>query len=378
MGRGVRAGRPFGIPLVIDLSWLITMVLAVAATHSLWRPLAGVAAAGVSVAFWLVFFASVVAHELAHALVARALGILTADITLFVFGGTARITAEPDDAGDEALIAMAGPLVSVTIAGVGLLLGELLPGTVGEFVFLLGLANLVLALFNLLPGFPLDGGRVVRALLWRAGGRRMSATRIAAWGGRALAGALVLGGIVAALVTGDPRFLLDTLLGVFLWQAAGIGERAARAVDRLSSSTVGDYMTRAVPTVPAWTIVADVAARGLAPVRESDRLVVIQGDGRPLGLLNRARLIGVPVLRWPNLTAGALAEPVDARLTARVDERADRFLSRYLATGGAEYLVLDRDGRPAGIVDGPAASRLRLVSDAYERRPAWRPAGASG
>src|SRR5262245_60614283 len=372
MGRGIRVGRPFGIPLVIDLSWLITLALAVVATRGLWRPLAGTGAALTSLLFWLVFFACVVAHELAHALVARALGIPTADITLFVFGGTARITAEPDDAGDEALIAMAGPLVSVTIAGLGLLLGGLLPGQPGEFVLLIGLANLVLALFNLLPGLPLDGGRVVRAVVWRTGGRRMLGTRMAAWSGRVLAGLLVLGGTGALLLTRDPRYGLDALLGVFLWRAAGIGERAARAVDQLSSSTVGDYMTRVVSTVPAWTIVADVAARGLAPRRDGGRLVVVRGDGRPLGLLHGRRLVQVPVVQWPNTTAGALAEPIDARLTARVDERADRFLSRYLDGGAAEYLVLDGDGRPAGVIDGSAADRLRRTCGALARGPAGR------
>jgi Zn-dependent protease len=139
----------------------------------------------------------------------------------------ARITGDPPDAGAEALVAMAGPLASVTLAGLLDLASWQVGGPAGDLLAWLFLGNLVVACFNLLPGFPLDGGRVARALVWRLTGRRQLATRVTALLGRALAAVLVLGGAGAALWQQTPRWLPQVVLGLFLWQAAGQGERSA-------------------------------------------------------------------------------------------------------------------------------------------------------
>jgi Zn-dependent protease len=236
LARGLGIGRVRGIPIRLDLSWFAGLLLFVAASRELWAPAAGgVAAVALSLAFALGFFASVLLHELAHALVAGALGVPTAEIKLFVFGGVARITGEPADAGAEALMAMAGPLASVTLAGLLGVAGWSVDGRAADLLGLLFLGNLVLAAFNLLPGFPLDGGRLARALLWRLTGRRLLATRVTALGGRGLAGLLVLGGSAAALAQRSPQFLLHVLLGLFLWRAAVEGERAARSAELLAA-----------------------------------------------------------------------------------------------------------------------------------------------
>jgi Zn-dependent protease len=359
--KGIRIGRPFGIPLVVDYSWFLSMVAVVLISRELWAPVRGGGAISLSILFGIVFFSSVVAHELSHALTARALGIPTADITLFVFGGVARITSEPDESGDEVMIAMAGPLVSISLAGLCTLIGRYVPGWGGDLVQLVGLANLVLGVFNLLPGFPLDGGRVARALLWRATGRRLLATQVTAWIGRVLALAVILFGIIASLAARSPRFLLDVILGLFLWQAAGHGERVARHADQLRTSTVADYMSRAFVAVPAWASLADLAARGQVPMSRGDRVVVVGGDGRPLGYLGAERLQQLGPVRWSGMAAGAVADPIERGRTVGAAERADRFFSRYLRDPGSEYLVLDSEGRPAGMVDGNAVDRLRFV-----------------
>jgi Zn-dependent protease len=184
--------------------------------------------------FALAFFGSVLVHELAHALAARVLGVPTAEIKLFLFGGVARIAGEPADAGGEALVAMAGPLASVTLAGLAALAGSVAGGGPGELLAWLFVANLVVAGFNLLPGFPLDGGRVARALVWRLTGRRRLATRVTALLGRSLAGVLVVGGAAAAVLQQTPRWLPHVVLGLFLWQAAAEGERAAARAELLA------------------------------------------------------------------------------------------------------------------------------------------------
>jgi Zn-dependent protease len=233
--RGLGLGRVLGIPVRLDLSWFAGLLLFVAVSRELWaEDLPGPTAALLAVAFSLAYFASVLVHELAHALAARALGVPTAEIRLFVFGGVARIRGEPAEAGGEALMAMAGPLASVTLAGLLALAADATRGSAADLLGLLFAGNLVLAAFNLLPGFPLDGGRIARALLWRATGRRLLATRVTAWAGRGLAGALVAGGATAALWQQTPRFLLHVALGLFLWRAAVDGERAARVAELLA------------------------------------------------------------------------------------------------------------------------------------------------
>jgi Zn-dependent protease len=233
--RGLGLGRVLGIPVRIDLSWFAGLLLFVAVGRELWAPdLAGMAAVLLAVGFSLAYFASVVVHELAHALAARALGVPTTEIRLFLFGGVARIRGEPADAGGEALMAMAGPLASVTLAGLLVLAAGATRGIAADLLGLLFAGNLVLAAFNLLPGFPLDGGRIARALVWRATGRRLLATRVSAWAGRGLAGVLVAGGAAAALRQQTPRFLLHVALGLFLWRAAVDGERAARVAELLA------------------------------------------------------------------------------------------------------------------------------------------------
>jgi Zn-dependent protease len=233
--RGLGLGRVLGIPVRLDLSWFAGLLLLVAVSRELWAAdLPGTTAALLSAGFSLAYFASVLVHELAHALVARALGVPTAEVRLFVFGGVARIRGEPAEAGGEALMAMAGPLASVTLAGLLALAADATRGSAADLLGLLFVGNVVLAAFNLLPGFPLDGGRIARALVWRATGRRLLATRVTAWAGRGLAGALVAGGATAALSQQTPRFLLHVALGLFLWRAAVDGERAARVAELLA------------------------------------------------------------------------------------------------------------------------------------------------
>jgi Zn-dependent protease len=237
---GVGLGRVLGVPLRLDLSWFLGLAVVAVLSRELWAPaVTGVAVLGWSLAFAVAFFACVLVHELAHAMAARAVGVATTEIRLFVFGGVARIAGEPADAGAEALVAMAGPLASVTLAGLFDLASWQVAGPAGDLLAWLFLGNLVVATFNLLPGFPLDGGRVARAVVWRLTGRRLLATRVTARLGRALAAALVLGGTTAALWQQTPRWLPQVVLGLFLWSAAADGERSAARADRLAGPAEG-------------------------------------------------------------------------------------------------------------------------------------------
>src|SRR5512132_275246 len=210
-GTSWRVGRVAGIEVRIDSSWAVIALLITYSMYLrlsiLYPELSGGGAVGLAVVSAVLFFGSVLVHELAHALVAPARGIRVQDITLFLFGGATRARVESRGPGDEFLIAVVGPLTSGLLAGLFWAVASLgrdvlsvpLAGTFGYLAW----TNLLLAGFNLVPGFPLDGGRLLRAAIWKATGSLARATRVASLAGQAVGWLLVAGG-VAYLLAGDP------------------------------------------------------------------------------------------------------------------------------------------------------------------------------
>lgn len=295
--RGFGIGRWFGFPIRIDPSWFVVFAL-VAWTFSAWRlpaelpgriapyyfVLGAVAA--------LLLFLSVLLHELAHSVVARSRGIPVRGITLFIFGGVAEMTMEARTPGDEFALTIAGPLASLTLAGFFTLLG-LAAGAIGlESVSVLGgtLAwlNLVLAVFNMVPAFPLDGGRILRALIWRLTGNLGVATRIATFVGRAFGWVLILSGLMLFLASfrveglqgGQISGAWMMLLGWFLNSAATAAARYDRVRVRLGDVPVSAAMRGPGVAVPASMSVRELARgpmlsdyAGAYPVERQGRIV---------------------------------------------------------------------------------------------------------
>src|SRR5262245_22995708 len=235
--RSLRLGRVFGIDLEVDLSWFFIFILVASNLASgvlpAWHPEwpSGLRW-GVALAAALLFFASVVVHELSHSLVARARSLPVRRITLFLFGGVSNLEREPGAAGTEFLMAVVAPLASIALGGIFLLLGALLAGGVhgafsdprGTFsglgplptlLFWLGPVNIFVGLFNLIPGFPLDGGRILRSILWRSTGDLRKATRWASWVGECVAWILILA--AAGMIFGMRVPLFGTGFGGGLW-----------------------------------------------------------------------------------------------------------------------------------------------------------------
>jgi Zn-dependent protease len=242
---GFALGRLFGIEVRVD--WSLSFIFALialdlgAGVFPRWHPDWSVALCwGVALTAALLFFASVLAHELSHALVARARGIAVPRITLFLFGGVAELAEEPRTPGSEFLIAIVGPLTSLAIGAgalvaTGLLAGPLLPdmssalessslleqlGPLPTLLLWLGPVNVTLGLFNLIPGFPLDGGRVLRSALWKITGDAAKATRWAARSGQLVAVFMMVGGGMIALGGNAMQGVWLALLGWFLYRAA--------------------------------------------------------------------------------------------------------------------------------------------------------------
>lgn len=329
-----KLGRVAGIDVGIHPSWLVIYALiawsAIIAARYFTPELSHKSTVVLGLIASLVLFASVVAHEFAHALVARRLGIPIGGITLFLFGGVATILNEPASAADELRVAIAGPALSVVLAVVfyvfsigaaalGWLWGETL-------CFLLSFANASLAIFNLLPAFPSDGGRVLRALLWMWLRSQAKATLWASRISLVVATVLSLAGIYFIVAWHEVRGLWWIIISVFLAQAALMSIRQARVDLALEHMHVADCMLKRLIPVPAHTMVAsfigEVAGTPGAgyPVVDNGALVgladVRQTSGIPLALWNQTPMSSVmtPIAHTPALSGQETARAALARL----------------------------------------------------------------
>ncbi len=309
----------WGIPIRVHPSWLIVFALV---TWSLaaggfpaerpgWPAAAYWVAAAATAAL---FFASVVVHELGHSWVALRHGLPIRGITLFVFGGVARITREPDSAGAELSIALAGPATSGALALVFALLSVAAAGTEMVAVPLAWLArmNAAIAVFNLLPGFPLDGGRVLRALVWRWRGDWRAATRVAAFTGGLVATGLVGLGILLMLRGDVVGGLWTALIGWFLQSTAAASRVEADIKELLRDVTVDRVMARDCAHIPGNETLAHLAEDQV--LGAGRRCFLVADDGRLRGLLTLHEMKSVPRDRWPKVTADEVMAPRD-RLT---------------------------------------------------------------
>jgi Zn-dependent protease len=316
MKANVKLGRIWDIPIGVNNSWFLIFGLATWSLAMGFFPMAfpGLATA----AYWLLglvtsllFFGSVLAHELGHAYLARRNGVPVRAITLFFFGGVAEITREPRTAGAEFRIAIAGPLVSVALAilfGLVYLLGQGNAFVSGPALWLARI-NLILAAFNMLPGFPLDGGRVLRAVVWQVTGSQMRATHLASRIGQLVAFGFIGFGIFSAL-TGDLfNGLWLVFLGFFLNSAAGGSWQQARMQQALEGVTAGQQMSRTVLRVPGWVTVGD----SLDPqvLGQGHRAFLVQDFERLRGMFTLTDVRRVPRSRWLETKTEQIMVPLD-------------------------------------------------------------------
>lgn len=377
--RGLRIGRIAGIDLLLDTSVLLIFVLIVASlgfgTLEAWHPEWPWALRwGVALGAGVLFFVSIVLHELAHSLVALAYDIPVPRITLFLFGGLSEMESEPRRPGQEFLVAIAGPLLSLalgiacTAAGVATA-PEAFADSVADdpeqafaslgagttLLIWLGPINVVLGLFNLVPGFPLDGGRVLRALLWWTTGDRVKATTWAARAGQGVALLLVGFGLVEVF-SGRLGGLWLILVGWFLNSAAQTSHSRMLLEDALEDVRVADLMRRRVESVPA-VMPLNVFAREVA--RDSDQAIwpVLDDDGHAVGTVSLADVQDAD----RDGTVGALAVPLGTVL-GPADEGPDAV--RALASSGQRpVLVLDEGGEVVGMLRMRDITRWLVAAD---------------
>jgi Zn-dependent protease/predicted transcriptional regulator len=353
---GFRIGRIFGIPIYVHASWfiifvLITSMLGMQFTqeHPQWTAAQHWT---VGVITSLLFFASVLFHELSHSMIARIYKIRVISITLFVFGGVARLGREPSKPIQEFNIAIAGPIASLVLAAGFSTLTVFFPYTqmLGALATWLWQTNTGLALFNLLPGFPLDGGRVFRAIVWGVTKDFARATKAAALSGKVVAyGMIILGAGIA--MTGKGQWMSGLWLAFIGWFLLNAAQESAAQVairETLSGLHAADVMSHEVPTVPRDISLEEY---GQEVARTGRRCHLVTTDDRLVGMMNVNTLNAVPRNEWPNMSVQGAMIPREKILWARPDEPLLGLLERLVSADVNQMpVVSDTENDGAHIV----------------------------
>lgn len=354
----VRIGRVFGIPVEVNLSWfvifgLLTFSLSTVVFASLEEAQGAspVLLTVVGMLTSLAFFGSILAHELCHSLVARASGGSVDKITLFIFGGVAQIDEEPKTPGKEFLMAAAGPAMSLVIAAVcsvavvATTVSGLPWWTWGPLRYLASI-NFLVAVFNLLPGFPLDGGRVLRSVLWAATGDVVKATKWASRVGQALGWAMVFFAVTGVL-QGRTNLIWLGLVGWFLASLAGQAYRQQVLRSRTEGVPVSSIMTPSPDHVPGEISVEQLVQQYFLGGQHSR--YPVQLDGSIVGLVSLPDVKRIPRDDWPLVRTIDVTERDIAALVVEHDAQVSEVLNRLSGDRPGAQLVV-RDGRLVGIV----------------------------
>lgn len=359
-------GRPFGIPVYVSWTWFIVAAVITWMFAPVFREyLPGadpIVSYAVAFAFAVLLYLSVLLHELAHSVVAKLYGLRVRRIVLYLLGGVSEIESEPKKPGREFLIAAAGPVLSLLLAGIGLLADLLLiqgPGVAQVLVLQLWFANLIVGVFNLLPGLPLDGGRMLRAGVWKLSGDVGTGTVVAAWTGRVLAVALVLWPFLLSTMSGQPlderNIVWSLILGVFIWMGAGQSLRFAKLRARIPQVDARALARRAVPVTP--DVPLSEALRKAAEER-AGAVVVTDYEGRPTAILNEAAVQATPEHRRPWLTAASLARTLEPAMVLPADLTGEALIEAMRQTPSTEYLLIERGGEIYGVLATADVNRV--------------------
>jgi Zn-dependent protease len=295
----------------------------------------------------------VLVHELSHSLVARGFGLPVRRILLYPLGGFSEIEQEPPTPGREFLVSAAGPAISLALAAGAYALTRAVPGDGVLHVLLLylGFANLLVGVFNLLPGLPLDGGRMLRAGVWKLTGRPGQATVVAAWAGRVLAVAVLMIPFVSAARTGSSPQLFDVawaaVIAAFMWTGAGQALRATRVRERLPALQARALARRAIP-IPASLPLAEAIRR--ADAAQARALVVVDHEDRPIAIVNETAVMATPPQRRPWIEAGSLARTIDPGLVLPADLSGMALIEAVRRTPASEYLLVEQTGQVFGVL----------------------------
>ena len=366
----VQVARVLGIPVYVHFSWFIVFGLTAWTLATGYfpqqypnLPVTSYWAKGLVAS--LLFFVSILLHELGHSLVAIRSGIGIRSITLFIFGGVARLDRDPPDGWTELRMAAAGPAVSVVLAGLFLGASTLVRpgGTAWAVARYLALINLVVAIFNLVPAFPLDGGRLLRGFLWKSMGKAR-ATRVAARAGTLFAYFLIASGVVSMLRGEGISGMWYVLIGWFLKDASAGAYQSARVDEALRGVTAADAMVKDVATLPAEISLAEAghdhflrSGYGAYPVVRGDAVV---------GLLCRRDILKVPADERDRTSVQAAMVPLGEVVVVPPDASLIRAMSKMAESGTGRVLVMEGERLVGLLTMGSVLRHVRVREELGE------------
>ncbi len=358
----LRIGQIAGVDVLVRSSWLVVAVL----IAFLMAPRIEAAAPGLGVlkyvaglAFAVLLYLSILLHEASHAISARHYGLPVNSISIHFLGGATEIGGEAKSPRAEFVIAVVGPLTSLAVGAASLGLWYVLPdGLLRLAVQGLAVANLVVGALNLVPGLPLDGGRVLRAAVWKVGGDPLRATVVAAWGGRVVAVLAIGWPIFQQSVLHVPStigsFLMAGIIAAFLWSGASASLVQARLRRRMPAIQAR-LLARRVIVVPEDLSVAEAVRR--AQEAEAGGIATHTGDGRVTGIVNEIALEAVPTERRPWLAVSQVARSVEDGMRLPADSAGEQLIQAMTSTPAAEYLLIEPDGDVYGILTSADVER---------------------
>lgn len=356
---GIPLGRIAGVPVVLAYSWFLIAAFTVIVYGPVLgrnNPALGASAYVIAFAYAVLLLVSVLVHELAHALTAKIYGWPTQKIVLNLWGGHTQFESFTATPGRSVLVALAGPAANfVLAAGAWLLLTSAPLGSVAEILTNIFMwANFLIAVFNVLPGLPLDGGRLVESAVWKATGSQAKGTVAAGWGGRLIVVALVYWFILRPLLAGDsPEFsllMITVLVGGFLWMGASAAIQQGTLRGRLHLVSAAGLSTPAVG-LPATASVQDALRLG-APDRTS---VVVYGHaGRPEAVVDPAALASVPAAAAGATPITAVSYALAAGAYVPEWSKGQELLHFLSQLEGRDYAVVDHNGRVTGLLSQDA------------------------
>jgi Zn-dependent protease len=357
-----RIGQIGGVDVLVRSSWLLVAALIavlMAPRVEQVQPGLGAGKYVAGLAFAVLLYLSVLLHEMSHALMAKRFGLPVRSITLHFLGGATEIEGEPDKPGREFGVSVVGPLTSIAVGLVFVALWFITPeGLLLMAVEGLAFANLIVGALNLVPGLPLDGGRVLRAAVWKVTGSPYRGTIVAGWAGRVVAVLVLLWPMVQQTVLNTPPdivdFLLAFVIATFLWGGASAAIIGARVRLRLPALQARTLARRAV-SVPHDLPLAEAVRR--AQEQQAGSIVVLDQDGRPSGIVSEAAVLATPEERRPWLSAEAVSRAIEPGLTLSADIGGEPLLRAMQRTPATEYLLVESDGSVYGV----------LVSDDVDR-----------
>ncbi|MFE4105732.1 site-2 protease family protein [Almyronema epifaneia] len=375
MNGSIRAGNLFGIPFYINTSWFFVLALVTWSYGSglayEFDSLTGLAPWVLGLGAALLLFASVLAHELGHSFAAIRQGIKVRSITLFLFGGLAALEKESDSPGNAFWVAIAGPVVSLVLFALLTVINTVLPisGPIAAILSLLAYLNLVLALFNLIPGLPLDGGNVLKALVWKITGNPYKGVGFASRVGQFFGWVAIAIGVLAVLGVSQFGSVWTILIGFFLLQNANRSAQFADVQEQLDGLTAADAVTADSPIVSQSATLRQFAdAAVLTTDKRWRKFLVVNEADQLVGTLSVSVLQDVAREDWETVTVGDRLQSVERDAEVSADQPLLEVLKVFEEKRVSELVVLSADRSLLGLLE--KAAIVRLLQKRSEVTPA--------